>query len=101
MVKFSDYSNKEKVNFLLDVLEYYSYNCSIGKNLGLCCAIKNVLWARGLECDSVEDFMGYQFWNPSFAGALCLTNSNGYWWPIEDKISRVIFLTRLIRFYYV
>ena len=98
MVTFKDFSNKEKVDFLSDVMRVYLLKCQQQQFVGLCSCINYVTYTRGIYIFSAIDFMGKDIWNPAFAGST-VKCSYVHWWPVEDFFSRLLFLTRLIHIY--
>lgn len=98
MVTFKDFSNKEKVAFLSDVMQFYLLQCKQKPWIGLCACVDYVAQERGILIDSAVEFMGEDIWNPTFAGA---PNKCMYlhWWPTEECLPRLMFLTRLIHIY--
>lgn len=98
MVTFKDFSDKEKVAFLSDVMQFYLLQCEKKSWFGLCACVDCVAQNRGICIDTARDFMGVDIWNPTFADApnKCIYL---HWWPIEECIPRLMFLTRLIHMY--
>lgn len=102
MVLFSDLSNKEKVDFLLNVKDLYVKKYTQGDFFSLCRVVRLIYirWFGDVCNESV--FMGDDIWNYKFAGVCQLDdNLNGYWWPLDDFVSRINFINRLIHLYNV
>lgn len=100
MITFSDFSKEDKVSFLVEVLHWYLEKYLSGTTVGLCHAVNVV--ARRSCCwgGDIQDFMGADIWNPTFAGSQ-VKNQNAFWWPINDVESRISFITKLIHLYNV
>lgn len=100
MITFCEFSNNQKIAFLLDVIDCYVSNCAC--ECGLCATVTMVRHDWKLENKiPVAQFMGDEVWNQLFATGHVNENERDFWWPLDDVASRVSFLTRLIRMYYV
>lgn len=98
MVTFKDFSDKEKVAFLSDVMQFYLKQCNQKRFIGLCSCVHCVAYNHGINIDSAVEFMGEDIWNPVFAGSQ-IKCSCVHWWPMDAVIPRLMFLTRLIHIY--